>query len=97
MFYFAVSGAQIHVVGVIVCLICVFYTILVSWLVLLCGSCFCKLLQGGIKAVVYTDTWQTLVMFFSVTVVVVLGVVYIGGFDVIFDRAFEGGRITAPE
>lgn len=54
-------------------------------------------MQGGIKAVVYTDTWQTLVMFISVTVVVVLGVVYIGGFEVIFDRALEGGRITAPE
>ncbi|XP_039952816.1 sodium-coupled monocarboxylate transporter 2-like isoform X2 [Bactrocera tryoni] len=48
---------------------------------------------GGIKAVVQTDIWQTFVMFIGIIVVVILGVIYAGGFGPVFQHAAEGGRI----
>lgn len=71
-----VSGINLHLIGAIVCIICVFYT-----------------LVGGIKAVVYTDAWQIVIMFISVVVVVIIGTWNQGGVSNIFDRAIEGGRI----
>uniref|UniRef100_A0A182K6Z5 Sodium-coupled monocarboxylate transporter 1 n=1 Tax=Anopheles christyi TaxID=43041 RepID=A0A182K6Z5_9DIPT len=71
-----VTGFNIYVIGAIVCVVCIFYTLL-----------------GGIKAVVFTDAWQVVVMFISVVVVVIIGTVALGGPDVIWDRAIEGGRI----
>ncbi|KYB27649.1 Putative sodium-dependent multivitamin transporter-like Protein [Tribolium castaneum] len=73
-----VSGANLHLIGAIVCTVCVFYTIL-----------------GGLRAVVYTDTWQTVVMFISDMVVVILGVVAIGGMSVIIERSSAGNRIQS--
>lgn len=49
--------------------------------------------QGGIKAVVYTDAWQVMVMFLSMVVIVVLGTITLGGFDNIFKIAADGDRI----
>lgn len=71
-----VTGVNIHIVSGVVCVVCVFYTLL-----------------GGIKAVVSTDAWQILVMFISVTVVVVIGTIYIGGPVEVIKRSAEGGRI----
>ncbi|XP_023174557.2 sodium-coupled monocarboxylate transporter 2 isoform X1 [Drosophila hydei] len=48
---------------------------------------------GGIKAVVHTDAWQTLVMFLSVLVVAVLGTFYANGLDKLFDDAAKGERL----
>ncbi|XP_050319927.1 sodium-coupled monocarboxylate transporter 2-like [Bactrocera neohumeralis] len=48
---------------------------------------------GGIKAVIHTDAWQTLVMFIGLIVVVLLGTIYAGGFGPVFQHAAEGGRI----
>ncbi|KAK4879879.1 hypothetical protein RN001_008025 [Aquatica leii] len=71
-----VTGMDVHVIGSIVCLICIFYTVL-----------------GGLKAVVYTDTWQIIVMFISVIVIVILGSNAIGGPIVVWHRGSEGGRL----
>ncbi|XP_055918900.1 sodium-coupled monocarboxylate transporter 2-like isoform X2 [Eupeodes corollae] len=71
-----VTGLNIHLISGIVCVVCVFYTLL-----------------GGIKAVVSTDAWQILVMFISVTVVVIIGTTYIGGPSEVIKRSLEGGRI----
>ncbi|XP_052893603.1 sodium-coupled monocarboxylate transporter 1-like [Anopheles moucheti] len=71
-----VTGFNLYVIGAIVCVVCIFYTLL-----------------GGIKAVVFTDAWQVVVMFISVVVVVIIGTIAIGGPDVIWDRSVEGGRI----
>ncbi|XP_055858636.1 sodium-coupled monocarboxylate transporter 2 isoform X2 [Episyrphus balteatus] len=71
-----VTGVNIHVISGLVCVVCVFYTLL-----------------GGIKAVVSTDAWQILVMFISVTVVVIIGTVYIGGPGEVIKRSSDGGRI----
>ncbi|KAF5300336.1 hypothetical protein FQA39_LY11193 [Lamprigera yunnana] len=71
-----VTGMDVHLIGSIVCLICIFYTVL-----------------GGLKAVVYTDTWQIIVMFISVIVIVLLGSNAIGGIEVVWERSQESGRI----
>lgn len=71
-----VSGVDLHLIGGIVTIICIFYT-----------------LVGGIKAVVHTDAWQIIIMFISVVVVTLIGTYSIGGFEEVFRRATEGGRI----
>lgn len=71
-----VTGFNLYIIGAIVCVVCIFYTLL-----------------GGIKAVVFTDAWQVVVMFISVVIVVILGTIAIGGPDIIWDRSEIGGRI----
>ncbi|GBM82981.1 Sodium-coupled monocarboxylate transporter 1 [Araneus ventricosus] len=48
---------------------------------------------GGMKAVVWTDFFQSLMMYGSILVIVVKGTIDLGGFDVVWQRSFEGGRI----
>lgn len=71
-----VTGIDLHLIGIIVTIVCTFYTLL-----------------GGLRAVVWTDTWQIICMFISVLVVVILGTVAVGGFNTIFDYNNLGGRI----
>lgn len=49
--------------------------------------------QGGAKAVVYTDTFQTLVMVVGVIVVIVQGCVEVGGGPAVWEINQENGRI----
>ncbi|KAJ8952509.1 hypothetical protein NQ318_003305 [Aromia moschata] len=70
-----VTGINIHVIGTIVCIVCIFYTLL-----------------GGLKAVVWTDSWQVIAMFISVVVVIALGTFTIGGPSVIIDLNSKGDR-----
>ncbi|KAK9737967.1 Sodium:solute symporter family [Popillia japonica] len=65
-----VTGIDIHLIGTIVCVVCIFYTVL-----------------GGLKAVVWTDTWQIIVMFLSVVVVVALGTSSLGGAAYVWERS----------
>ncbi|XP_060516657.1 sodium-coupled monocarboxylate transporter 1-like isoform X2 [Cylas formicarius] len=71
-----VTGADIHLIGTIVTVICIFYTLL-----------------GGLKAVVWSDTWQVMAMFISVLVVVILGSYSIGGASAIININNKGKRI----
>lgn len=71
-----VTGFNLYIIGAIVCVVCIFYTLL-----------------GGIKAVVFTDAWQVVVMFISVVIVVILGTIAIGGPEIVLDRSERGGRI----
>ncbi|GLV42253.1 Sodium/solute co-transporter-like 5A11 [Carabus blaptoides fortunei] len=48
---------------------------------------------GGLKAVVWTDTLQIIVMFFSVIAIVIVGTFAIGGPTVIWNASNEGGRL----
>ncbi|XP_042238496.1 sodium-dependent multivitamin transporter-like, partial [Homarus americanus] len=48
---------------------------------------------GGVKAVVYTDVLQTLLMFGGVLVVVILCCIGLGGVDKVWAIADRGGRI----
>ncbi|GIY33833.1 sodium-coupled monocarboxylate transporter 1 [Caerostris darwini] len=48
---------------------------------------------GGMKAVVWTDFFQALMMYASILIIVVKGTIDLGGFDVVWERSFRGGRI----
>ncbi|KAM8705533.1 hypothetical protein ACLKA7_009914 [Drosophila subpalustris] len=52
---------------------------------------------GGIKGVVWTDVAQSIVMFGSLFVIMVKGTLDLGGFDVVWQRNLEGGRLNYPE
>ncbi|KAJ9575571.1 hypothetical protein L9F63_007579 [Diploptera punctata] len=49
--------------------------------------------EGGIKAVVWTDFLQGLVMVMASIAVIVLGVIHVGGFGIVWERNIQGGRI----
>ena len=51
------------------------------------------LLQGGLKAVVWTDAIQSLFTLGSVIFVITLGVMNVGGFQQVFEINQKGGRI----
>ncbi|XP_055379150.1 uncharacterized protein LOC129610562 [Condylostylus longicornis] len=71
-----VTGFNIHLINIVVCSVCIFYTMV-----------------GGIKAVVWTDVVQALVMLGSVVLVTALTIIKIGGFEEVFFRASYGGRL----
>ena len=48
---------------------------------------------GGIKAVMWTDTFQVFCMFGSFLAVMVVGVNVVGGATVVFERNYQAGRI----
>jgi Na+/proline symporter len=50
-------------------------------------------LQGGLKAVVWTDTLQQIIMMASSIVVMVLGIIAVGGLDIMWHRNVDGDRI----
>jgi Na+/proline symporter len=54
-------------------------------------------LQGGIKAVVWTDFLQGVVMVVASLVVIVLGVIQVGGMGTVWERSRNGGRIRIFE
>jgi Na+(H+)/acetate symporter ActP len=51
------------------------------------------LLQGGLKAVVWTDTLQQIIMMGSSVIVMALGIIAVGGLDVAWQRNLDGDRI----
>ncbi|GFQ79989.1 sodium-coupled monocarboxylate transporter 2 [Trichonephila clavata] len=48
---------------------------------------------GGMKAVVWTDFFQALMMYASIIVILVKGAYDLGGMDVVWQKSLEGGRI----
>ncbi|XP_061386446.1 sodium-coupled monocarboxylate transporter 1 [Musca vetustissima] len=73
------TGANIHLVTPMVCLVCIFYTCV-----------------GGLKAVVWTDVVQTLLMCGAMVLIMIKGTMDIGGPSVVFKKAMDSGRIEAP-
>lgn len=53
-------------------------------------------MQGGLKAVVWTDVVQTFSMFGALILVAVKGSYDLGGSGVVFKNAWDTGRIEAP-
>lgn len=54
-------------------------------------------LQGGLKAVVWTDLIQTVLMFGAMILIIVKGTYDVGGVAVVWNRAVSSGRIEGPE
>ena len=58
---------------------------------------FKMFIQGGMKAVIWTDVFQAGVMITGLIVVIVVGVIELDGFGEVFRRAKEGNRVTVFE
>ncbi|KAF7285221.1 hypothetical protein GWI33_011544 [Rhynchophorus ferrugineus] len=58
-----------------------------------CIVCIFYTTLGGLKAVVWTDTIQTIIMFVALIITVIIGTVQIGGVKEVWARNSEGGRI----
>lgn len=54
-------------------------------------------LQGGIKAVVWTDVIQIMLMYGTLVLIIVKGTADVGGLSVVVERNFASGRLEAPE
>jgi len=50
-------------------------------------------LQGGLKAVIWTDVFQSLIMISGLIVVVIVGSIEVGGFDKVWEINKEFGRL----
>ncbi|XP_076239427.1 sodium-coupled monocarboxylate transporter 1 [Calliopsis andreniformis] len=60
---------------------------------IVCAVCIFYTTLGGLKAVVWTDAIQTIVMFGGVIVVAILGTNRVGGVDRVWRRNYDTGRI----
>ncbi|KAF4529676.1 hypothetical protein B566_EDAN010762 [Ephemera danica] len=60
---------------------------------IVCAVCIFYTVLGGLRAVVWTDTLQIILMFVSVLVVVTLGTIYAGGLGTIWERSSQGNRL----
>ena len=49
--------------------------------------------QGGLKAVLWTDTFQMTIVILGIFVLLIAGVEEAGGFSNVWEIADEGGRI----
>lgn len=49
--------------------------------------------QGGIKAVIWTDVLQCILMFLGVAIVIIQGLIELGGFSEAIRILDEGGRL----
>lgn len=45
----------------------------------------------------WTDVVQTIMMFGAIFLVMIKGTMDVGGIDVVWNRAVQGGRIEGPE
>lgn len=63
---------------------------------IVCGVCIFYTCVGGIKAVVWTDVLQAVIMLAAIIAVMVKGTIEVGGFDVVWERNLESGRLDVP-
>ena len=49
--------------------------------------------QGGLRAVVYTDTFQAAIIFTGILALIVKGIIDVGGVEEVWRRSHEGGRL----
>lgn len=64
---------------------------------LTCICCIFYSCVGGIKAVIYTDVVQSLIMFGAMFLVIIKGTIDVGGLSVVVERNLQSSRIEAPE
>ncbi|XP_056152305.1 sodium-dependent multivitamin transporter-like [Lampris incognitus] len=66
------------------------------WAAVLATGLVCTLYttMGGLKAVIWTDVFQTVVMFIGQLVVIVVGVQQTGGPSEVWNKVWEGNRIS---
>lgn len=59
------------------------------------GICIFYTTIGGLKAVVWTDTIQLIVMMGAITAVFAIGISDVGGFGFVWQNAAEKGRLNS--
>lgn len=59
---------------------------------LVCAVCLFYTTIGGIKAVVWTDTLQFIVMIGGTVTIMIIGIIDVGGFAEMYAKNKEGGR-----
>ncbi|XP_053661255.1 sodium-coupled monocarboxylate transporter 1 [Anopheles marshallii] len=64
---------------------------------IVCVICIFYTCVGGLKAVVWTDVVQTVLMFGAMVLIIVKGTLDVGGLSVVMDRAKASGRIEGPD
>ncbi|XP_036675381.3 sodium-coupled monocarboxylate transporter 1 isoform X2 [Drosophila suzukii] len=64
---------------------------------IVCLVCIFYTTAGGLKAVVWTDVIQTVIMVGAIIFVIVKGTYDLGGLGVVIQRNFESGRLEWPE
>ncbi|XP_005188094.2 sodium-coupled monocarboxylate transporter 1 [Musca domestica] len=62
-----------------------------------CLVCIFYTCVGGLKAVIWTDVIQTVIMVGAIIFVIVKGTIDVGGFGVVWERNSATGRIEIPE
>lgn len=69
------------------------------WLAVLTLGIVCTVYTalGGLKAVIWTDVFQTLVMFLGQLAVIIVGSAKVGGLERVWDVASQHGRISGIE
>nr|XP_039150377.1 sodium-coupled monocarboxylate transporter 1 isoform X6 [Drosophila simulans] len=64
---------------------------------IVCLVCIFYTAAGGLKAVVWTDVIQTVIMVGAIFFVIIKGTVDLGGLGVVIQRNFDTGRMEWPE
>lgn len=64
---------------------------------LVCLVCIFYTCVGGLKAVVWTDVVQTILMFGAMTLIIIKGTLDVGGASTVWNRAWDSGRIEGPD
>jgi sodium-coupled monocarboxylate transporter 8/12 len=64
---------------------------------IVCLVCIFYTCLGGIKAVIWTDLVQTLIMYGVLIVILIKGTRNVGGLSVVWERNYNSGRIEYPE
>ncbi|XP_058129313.1 sodium-coupled monocarboxylate transporter 1-like [Anopheles ziemanni] len=64
---------------------------------IVCVICIFYTCVGGLKAVVWTDVIQTVLMFGAMLLIIVKGTYDVGGLSVVMERATASGRIEGPD
>lgn len=94
---FVVTGVNVHFITPILCIICIFYTSLVIDKLIVIYKLILSHIQGGIKAVVWTDVIQAMIMFGAIVLVAIKGTLDVGGFGVVMERSLNSDRIESPK
>ncbi|XP_065216493.1 sodium-coupled monocarboxylate transporter 1-like [Planococcus citri] len=58
-----------------------------------CLICIFYTTLGGLKAVVWTDTFQIMIMMLGIVAVLIMGLVNVGGFGIVLERAAASNRL----
>ena len=64
--------------------------------IILCYYFSCEFFQGGIRAVVWTDAFQMVVIMAGLLALLIRGTILVGGWERVMNLVYEGKRVTSP-